>query len=186
MKRWRSWRRTGGGLALLRLMCAVGAAALAGAMLLATHWQGQVSTDLAALNAAVEARTMRQAQARLDKLAAQAATAAVNPQSTHPHADAAASRMADLMALALQHGIVVERTQRRDGERSAAQDRVAITMPVSGAYAELRQFIAEALRSDAALVLERLRLRRADAGAPQFDGEMHWLLLQRPAQGSTP
>jgi hypothetical protein len=101
---------------------------------------------------------------------ADAETAAA-PMPAWPAAEAAAARMADLLALALRHGIAVERVQQ--GESAAR-----ISMPVRGAYPDLRRFVAEALHADPALALDRLSLRRADPQTPELEGELHWVMLQ--------
>ncbi len=188
MKAWWSRGRMRVGIALvLAVLSGLGAATLVLALQLAAHWHAQASADRSALDLAhARAIETRQAQARLEGRAAQLSERAASALDSRPGADAAAARMADLMALALRQGVTVERVQRRDAAGGSAVDRVALTMPVSGGYLDLRQFIAEALRSDAALALERLRLRRADAGATQFDGELQWLLLHRPLSGTTP
>lgn len=94
-----------------------------------------------------------------------------------PDSSMASSRMADLLALAVLHGVSVQRLQRVGTDAAAGSTRTALVMPVRGTYADLRRFVAQALLDDAALALERLNLRRSRSDAAELEGELQWTLL---------
>jgi hypothetical protein len=104
-----------------------------------------------------------------------------------PAATAASRRMADLLALAVLHGVTVERLQRRDTDAAAqGGQRTTLVMPVRAAYADLRGFIEHALRADSALGLERMTLRRGKADVAEVEGEMRWALVHGPTPATAP
>ena len=98
-----------------------------------------------------------------------------------PAADERQARVAALLALAVHHALVL-----RHGEFQLGQDkatglaRYVVTLPLNGSYVQLRAFIEEALGGDAALSLDRLRLRRATAGAAVVEAELTWSFYMRP------
>lgn len=118
-----------------------------------------------------------------------------------PTADAAAQRMADLLALAAQRGLVVQSTRQslpaavrataaaapRNPTTGAADpaatplpvQALRLSMGVQGRYEALRRFVAEALQHDDALLLDQTRLLRATPQARELSAELQWSLLQR-------
>jgi hypothetical protein len=103
-----------------------------------------------------------------------------------PAAGTASSRMADLLALAVLNGVTVQRLQRVGADAAENAGRTPLVMPVRASYADLRSFIAQALREDAALALERISLRRSRSHAAELEGELQWTLLHRNAKGAAP
>lgn len=117
-----------------------------------------------------------------------------------PSADAAAQRMADLLALAAQRGLVVQSTRQslpaaaapRNPTSGAAApaatplpvQALRLSMGVQGRYEALRRFVAEALQHDDALLLDQARLLRATPQARELSAELQWSLLQRADAGS--
>jgi hypothetical protein len=101
--------------------------------------------------------------------------AAAAPQL--PAASLASSRMADLLALALRHGVSVQRLQRVGADAAEGSTRTPLVMPVRATYEDLRRFVAQALLDDAALALERVSLRRSRSDAAELEGELQWTLL---------
>ena len=92
-----------------------------------------------------------------------------------------AERVADLLALALSHGVKVERTSQRL-EPGVAVQRLQVGMNVRAPYADLRAFVAEALQADPGLALDRLQWRRPNETGNDLDAEFQWSLLrERPA-----
>ncbi len=90
------------------------------------------------------------------------------------------ARTAALLALAAEQGLPWPRSEFRYGADAAlglAQYRVG--MSLSGSYAQIRSYVAEALRRDPALALESLRLRRVQPGAPELAAELGWVLQMR-------
>lgn len=55
----------------------------------------------------------------------------------------------------------------------------ALAWRAQGRYADLRAFVAEALQADTGLVLDQLRLSRADARVELLDADLQWQLLQQ-------
>lgn len=81
-------------------------------------------------------------------------------------------------ALAIRHGLVLERGEFKI--TSAANDPVsqyAMVMPVTADYRTLRKFIREVLRSQPALALEEISLRRDDPASPVVDARLRFVLF---------
>lgn len=98
-----------------------------------------------------------------------------------PPDSARQARTAALLSLAAELGLPWPRSEFRyqaDRELGLAQYRVA--MQLSGRYAALRSFVAEALKRDPALALESLRLRRDADG--QLKAELAWVLHMQAAK----
>lgn len=91
------------------------------------------------------------------------------------------ARTAALLALATEQGLPWPRSEFRyqaDAESGLAQYRVA--MSLSGRYAELRAYVAEALQRDPALALEAVRLRRDASG--ELKADLTWVLHMQAAR----
>ena len=98
-----------------------------------------------------------------------------------PAAQARQTRVAALLELAVRHSLTLHRSEFRLGkDKGSGLTRYSVTMPLAGTYAQLRDFVEEALASDAALSLDRLRLRRASAAAPVVEAELTWSFYMRP------
>lgn len=125
-----------------------------------------------------------QAQAQAQALRAQRlpppVPVAVVPAASLPAVGEANARVAALLDLAARLDVVVARTQQRLEPPGPVQ-RLQLSMSTAAGYASLRAFVAEALRSDDGLALDRLRLRRPDAKSPTLEAELHWSLLLPPA-----
>jgi hypothetical protein len=160
----------------LALALTVLLAALAGDAWLAPQWRDQAQ-QLRGQALAVQ-RELRDAELQRQP-AARAARIAADP--VLPAADTASSRMADLLGLALLNGVSVQRLQRAGSGGADAAARTTLVMPVRAPYADLRRFIAQALRDDTALALERVSLRRNRSDAAELEGELQWALLHRAA-----
>ncbi len=145
---------------------AAAAVALAAAVLLATwltpQWQAQ-------------------AEARPPAVIAAPAAAPAPALPSLPAAGDPAERVADLLALALRHGVNVGRTQQQR-QRQGTVERLQLGLSAQGRYADLRAFVAAALQADAGLALDTLQLRRASADVGEFEAELQWSLLQAEAQ----
>jgi len=89
-------------------------------------------------------------------------------------------RLADLLELALRQGLLITRTEHRlNIDADAGLERLDVSMPVSGSYAQLRAFIELALTQDPALSLDSLKLQRATPQAAQLDADLVWSLHAR-------
>lgn len=107
----------------------------------------------------------------------------VTPQQWQAHLPPAAERqqrLADLLEMGLRAGLASSRTEHRlSVDAASGLERLRISMPVSGGYAQLRQFIGAALAHDPALSLDSLKLRRATPLAAEVEAELVWSLHSR-------
>lgn len=162
------WRQLGwpgvAGLVLLAL------AALA-------WWFGQ-HWDTQAARLQAEARTLR-AQAR-PVAAASAPLSLQQWQAGLPPASTRQQRLADLLEMALRLDLNTSRTEHRLASAEGLE-RLRVTMPVTGSYAQVRRFIASALAHDPALSLDAVKLRRASPMAAEVEAELQWSLHGRAA-----
>lgn len=98
------------------------------------------------------------------------------PATTPPE-----ERLADLLEAAVRAGVSIERVQQRADERGAVQ-ALRVGLSARGSYAEIRAFMAQALQNDAALSLDRVQMRRAQATSDRIEADLQWSLLrQRPS-----
>lgn len=160
-------------LAGLALLLALGLA------LLAQRWDAQ------AAQAQADADQLR-SQIRLLRAAgqAQAAAPATSAQwlAALPPAAERQQRLADLLEMGLRLGLVSARTEHRlSVDAASGLERLRVTMPLSGGYAQLRQYIGAALLHDPALSLDGLKLRRASPQAAEVEAELQWSLHGRAA-----
>lgn len=140
------------------------------AALLGQRWD----TQAAALQA--EARELR-SRAR-PAAAAPAAVSTQQWQAALPAADQRQQRLADLLELALRQGLQTARTEHRLSA-SEGLERLRVSMPLTGSYAQIRRFIAAAMAQDPALSLDALKLRRASPVSAELEAELQWSLHGR-------
>jgi hypothetical protein len=153
-----------------------GLAALAlavAAVVLGQRWNAQ---------AAILQDEARQLRARAAPVAA-AAAAPVSMQQWQaglPPSSARQQRLADLLELAIRLELNGARTEHR---LAAAEglERLRVTMPLTGSYAQIRRFIGSALAHDPALSLDAVKLRRASPLSADVDAELQWSLHGRAA-----
>ena len=97
-----------------------------------------------------------------------------------PPAATRQARLGALWSLAAEHGLDAKRSELRlIPQRDVSLLRYSVNMPLSGSYAALRAFIEDAQRRDPALSVDRLRLRRASAGAAAVDADLSWSLYMK-------
>lgn len=153
-----------------------GLAALAlavAAVLLGQRWD----TQAARLQA--EARELR-AKARPAAAAASAPVSALQWQASLPPSGSRQQRLADLLELSIRLDLAGARTEHRLSA-SEGLERLRVTMPVVGSYANVRRFIGAALEHDPALSLDAIKLRRVSPVATDVDAELQWSLHGRAA-----
>ncbi|PZR24937.1 MAG: hypothetical protein DI538_27765, partial [Azospira oryzae] len=153
-----------------------GAVALLLAALLA--WQGQ-RWDAQAAALEVEVRQLR-ARAAPARAAAAVPLSVQQWQATLPPASERQQRLADLLELAIRLDLNGARTEHRLSQGEGLE-RLRVTMPVSGSYAQLRHFISTALAHDPALSLDAIKLRRSSPLTADLDAELQWSLHGRAA-----
>lgn len=96
-------------------------------------------------------------------------------------------RLAALLDLVSRHGLASTRSEYRyQVEPALGLARYRVALPLAGSYDALRSFIEDALRSDAALSLDSVRLRRADGRAAQVQAELQFSLLMRMEAPAAP
>ena len=161
---------------------AIGMACLVAALAAATLWLPALQRESDTLEASADL-----AERRAHRLAAPRAATA--PQLTpaqrfldaFPSARLRQERLAALLVLAAEHGLESKRNELRLApERDIALDRYSVTMPLTGPYAQLRAFIEAAQSRDAALSLDRMRLRRASGGAAVVEADLGWSFYMQP------
>jgi len=99
-------------------------------------------------------------------------------QATLPAASQRQQRLADLLELSLRLDLRGARTEHRLSTTEGLE-RLRVTMPVTGSYAQVRQLIAAALAHDPALSLDAVKLRRASPMSAEVDAELQWSLHGR-------
>lgn len=127
-----------------------------------------------------------QAEAQALRAKARPAVAAAAPvsvqqwQAALPAPAARQQRLADLLELAIRLELNVARTEHRLAG-SEGLERLRVSMPLTGSYAQLRRFIAAALAHDPALSLDAVKLRRPSPLSADVDAELQWSLHGRAA-----
>lgn len=155
--------------------------ALAATLLpLAQRWEEQAQSQSAA------AERLR-AQLRQQRAAARVAGSVPEPAQTQaqwlqalPPAALRQQRLADLLEMGLRLGLVSTRSEHRlSVDANSGLERLRVTMPLSGGYGQLRQYIEAALRHDPALSLDSLKLRRSGPQSAEVEAELQWSLHGR-------
>jgi hypothetical protein len=161
---------------------AFGLACLVAALAAATLWLPALQRESETL-----ADSADMAERRARRLAAPRAVSAApaTPEQrfrdAFPSARLRQERLAALLSLAAQHGLESKRTELRlTTERDIALDRYSVTMPLTGPYAQLREFIEAALSRDASLSLDRMRLRRASGDVALVEADLGWSFYMQP------
>ncbi len=137
----------------------------------------------------------RALQQRARQAPAVARVAAVLPADQRlaqalPPADAVPQRLAALVHSAGQRGLQLDSVRQaaplRLGTGAAAlpAERVPLRLTGRGPYTAWRQFVADALQQDDALLLDQLRLGRRSPADSLLDGDLQWSLLQRAGGGT--
>ena len=89
-------------------------------------------------------------------------------------------RLADLLEMGVRAGLAGNRTEHRlTVDAASGLERLRISMPVTGGYAQLRRFIGAALQHDPALSLDSLNLRRATPQSAEIEADLVWSLHSR-------
>jgi hypothetical protein len=172
-----SRRHTAWGLVAI----ALSAAAVTGWLLALRPLQQQVA-DLRLRAAAISA-------ARDAKLFVVAPTA---PTSVEPQVarllddDAQMTRHLELLfVLAKQHGLDLRRGEYKPGQlRAINVDSVQVTLPLEGDYATLRGWIADVLSQAPQASIERIALRRDEAGSSRLQADVVLTLWRKAPNAS--
>jgi len=163
-----------------RLVKALGWPGLAGvaalalavvAMMLGQRWDAQA----AALQA--EAHALR-AKARPAAAATAVPVSMQRWQGSLPGANERQQRLADLLELSIRLDLNGARTEHRLSTAEGLE-RLRVTMPVTGSYAQVRRLISAALAHDSALSLDAIKLRRVSPMSADVDAELQWSLHGR-------
>jgi hypothetical protein len=141
------------------------------AIVLGQRWDAQA----AALQA--EAHALR-AKARPVAAATALPVSVQQWQAALPAASERQQRLADLLELSLRLDLNGARTEHRLSTAEGLE-RLRVTMPVTGSYAQLRRLISAALEHDPALSLDSIKLRRVSPMSTDVDAELQWSLHGR-------
>lgn len=99
-------------------------------------------------------------------------------QAALPAASERQQRLADLLELGIRLELNGARTEHRLSTAEGLE-RLRVTMPVTGSYAQVRRFIGAALEHDPALSLDAIKLRRVSPLSADVDAELQWSLHGR-------
>ncbi|MBC7732931.1 MAG: hypothetical protein H7306_13685 [Bacteriovorax sp.] len=161
---------------------AMGLICLVAALAAATLWLPALQRESDTLEASADLAEQRARRIATPRTAtAPPFTPEQRFRDAFPSARLRQERLAALLALAAAHGLESKRNELRLApERDIALDRYSVTMPLSGPYAQLRAFIEAAQARDAALSLDRLRLRRSSGSAAVVEADLGWSFYMQP------
>lgn len=126
-----------------------------------------------------EAQALR-SKARPAVAAASAPISVQQWQASLPPSSDRQQRLADLLELSIRLELNGARTEHRLATAEGLE-RLRVTMPLTGSYAQIRRFIGAALAHDPALSLDSVKLRRVSPMATDLDAELQWSLHGRAA-----
>lgn len=168
-----------GGPGVLAALCLLAAGVLA--LQLTPRWQAEAD-ELAVQQAALRRTLRAQAAAAPAGTQTPAAFLAALPPSSERQ-----QRLADLLEIGLRLGLVAQRSEQRlSVDAGTGLERLRVSMPVQGSYAQLRQYLGAALAHDTALSLDSLQVRRAQRESPELQAELVWTLHSRREEGGRP
>lgn len=157
--------------------------ALIVAAALSTAWLVPAArAELAELESATDAARLRVLnQARSQRSAATVVDPALQFRAAFAPAQQRHQRLAALMLLAGSLGLEARRAEFRElQETQLGLLRYRLTLPLAGPYAAARKFMEQALREDAALSLDNLRIERSDVQSDTCRIELQLSLWMRP------
>jgi Tfp pilus assembly protein PilO len=175
-------------------------AALRASLLRSVHragWAGAVGAGLLAFalafgyTVAAEQGTRRQQLAAERTRLLQAAAAPVADQRSErerleafyarfPSAADLPARLQELHRLAEAHGVVLARADYRSSREAGTRlQRVSLSLPLSGAFEPVYQWLAEVLATMPEVAVEGLSLKREGTDAGEVDIELHLALFVR-------
>lgn len=152
------------------LMCLAAAAVLA--LQVTPSWEAQA-----------EELAVQQAQLRRSWRAQGPALGADTPArflAALPPAGERQQRLADLLEIGVRLGLEIQRSEQRlVPDAGSGLERLRVSLPVQGSYAQLRQYLGAALAHDPALSLDSLHLRRSQRESPVLQADLVWTLHSR-------
>lgn len=161
---------------------ALGAGLILGAVLMATGFGPAARAELGELESAVDkARLQALKLARSQRSEADVVDPATRFRAAFAPAQQRHQRLASLMLLAGSLGLEARRGEFRElQEPQLGLLRYRLTLPLVGSYSAARQFTEQALREDAALSLDNLRIERSDVQSDSCRIELQFSLWMRP------
>jgi len=152
------------------LVCLAAAAVLA--LQVTPSWEAQA-----------EELAVQQAQLRRSWRAQGPALGADTPTrflAALPPAGERQQRLADLLEIGVRLGLEIQRSEQRlVPDAGSGLERLRVSLPVQGSYAQLRQYLGAALAHDPALSLDSLHLRRSQRESPVLQADLVWTLHSR-------
>ncbi len=146
------------------------------ALWLTPTWRVQAAT--AAAEADALQRHMQQARREAGSVTAERNW--VEARASLPDVSQRQELLADLLALAVRHGVSVARSDlRTESDAAPGVERYRIVMPARADYAALRSFIEAALLAQPALSLDDLQLSRRSVSQADIEAQLQWSLHLR-------
>ncbi len=177
--RWPLALRRWGLVGLLGAALMLAAAVTAG-ILVPAEKAGLSDTEAAA----ARARTRALSAARSQRNAAVVLDPALQFRTAFPALRQRHERVAALMLLAGKLGLEARRGEFRElQEPQLGLVRYRVTLPLTGRYAALREFVEQALRDDATLSVDNLRIERSDAQSDACRIELQLSLWMQAGDG---
>lgn len=149
-------------------------------------WAGMALLLGAGFVSLAQVRPMEADAARMRLQAERLASRPVAPVDVAPARDWRAdlpsdregyARLARLFTAASRAGLALaEGNYREVRDAKLGLTRLAITLPVTGSYATIRAFLAQALNQEPALALESLRVSRDAIGASELSADLRFTL----------
>lgn len=166
---------------------ALGAALIVSALLGAAWLVPAARAELVELESAADAARLRVLNlARSQRSATSVVDPALQFRAAFAPAQERHQRLAALMLLAGSLGLEARRAEFRElQEAQLGLLRYRLTLPLTGPYAATRKFVEQALREDAALSLDNLRIERGDVQSDTCRVELQFSLWMRPDDAGT-
>ena len=166
---------------------ALGAGLILGAVLMATAFGPAARAELGELESAGDtARLQALSLARSQRSAANVVDPADRFRAAFAPAQQRHQRLASLMLLAGSLGLEARRGEFRELQPpQLGLLRYRLTLPLVGSYAAARKFTEQALREDAALSLDNLRIERSDVQSDSCRIELQFSLWMRPGDAGS-
>ena len=148
--------------------------------LIAIDWHERERQELAALTSI---RSSTRALIEQRNAEAMKATSRGSPRewvAALPSASLRQDRLADLMEIAIRHGLTPQRMeQSMSFDLASETERLRVDLPVSGSYKQHRRFVDATFRQYRRLSLDSVRIRRSSPQAATVEADLAWSMLAK-------
>ncbi|MDP3824861.1 MAG: hypothetical protein Q8R33_25595 [Burkholderiales bacterium] len=161
---------------------ALGAGLLLAAVFMAAWLVPAARAELGEIDAAADAARQRALNlARSQRSVVTVVDPAAQFRAAFPPVQQRHQRLAQVMSIAASLGLEARRGEFRELQESQlGLVRYRLTLPLVGHYAAARKLVEQALREDAALSLDNLRIERSDVQSDTTRIELQFSLWMRP------